>query len=91
MLIDEIVESKDDVKKLGISVGDYVCFDPRTTITESGFIKSRFLDDKLSAAILLGYAKRLKDANKALRAGYIFTSLYMKRWATAAQAACLRA
>ena len=33
----------------------------RTTITKSGFIKSRFLDDKLSAAILMGYAKYLKD------------------------------
>ena len=77
VLIDEIVESKDDVKKLGISVGDYVCFDPRTTITESGFIKSRFLDDKLSAAILLGYAKRLKDANKApARRVYLYFTVY---------------
>ena len=31
--------------------------DPRTTITESGYIKSRFLDDKLSAAILIGFAR----------------------------------
>ena len=77
VLIDEIVESKDDVKKLGISVGDYVCFDPRTTITESSFIKSRFLDDKLSAAILLGYAKRLKDANKApARRVYLYFTVY---------------
>ena len=77
VLIDEIVESKEDVKKLGISVGDYVCFDPRTTITESGFIKSRFLDDKLSAAILLGYAKRLKDANKApARRVYLYFTVY---------------
>ena len=30
--------------------GDIVAFDPRTTITQSGYIKSRFLDDKLSAA-----------------------------------------
>lgn len=64
VLIDELVESKEDVKKLGISVGDYVCFDPRTVITESGFIKSRFLDDKLCAAMLLEYAKRLKDENR---------------------------
>ena len=40
---------------------DYVCFEPRTRITSSGYIKSRFLDDKLSAAILLGYAKYIKD------------------------------
>ena len=41
--------------------GDIVCFDPRTVVTPSGFIKSRFLDDKLSTAILLGYAKYLKE------------------------------
>ena len=56
VLLDELVYSKEDVKKLGIMTGDIVCFDPRTVVTPSGFIKSRFLDDKLSTAILLGYA-----------------------------------
>ena len=63
IVLDEPVESADDVKKLGIRTGDYVCFEPRTRVTESGYIKSRFLDDKLSVGILLGYAKYLKDAN----------------------------
>ena len=40
--------------------------DPRTQITPSGYIKSRFLDDKLSAAILLGLAKCVKDESIAL-------------------------
>ena len=61
VVLDEIVSSKDDVKKLGIRVGDFVCFDPRTRVTEKGYIKSRFLDDKLSVGILLGYAKYLKE------------------------------
>ncbi|MCH5352715.1 MAG: M42 family metallopeptidase [Acutalibacter sp.] len=61
VLIDEPVKSADETRALGIEVGDFVCFDPRTVITESGYIKSRFLDDKLSAAILLGYAKELKE------------------------------
>ena len=61
IVIDEEVDSKADVEKLGIMPGDIVCFDPRTTVTESGFIKSRFLDDKLSVAILLGLAKAIKD------------------------------
>lgn len=61
VVIDEPVTSKEDVKKLGVQNGDYVCFEARTRITESGYIKSRYLDDKLSAAILLGYAKYLKD------------------------------
>ena len=58
---DEDVKSAEEVKALGVRVGDYVCFDPRTRITKSGYIKSRFLDDKLSVGILLGYAKYLKD------------------------------
>lgn len=61
VVIDEKVSSKEDVKALGIMPGDYVCFEPRTRVTESGYIKSRFLDDKLSSAILFGYAKYLKD------------------------------
>lgn len=61
VLLDEIVENAEDVKALGISVGDFVCFEPRTRITKSGYIKSRFLDDKLSVGILLGFAKYLHD------------------------------
>lgn len=61
VLLDEDVNSKEDAEKLGIMVGDIVAFETRTRITESGYIKSRFLDDKLSVGILLGYAKWLKD------------------------------
>lgn len=43
VLIDEKVSSKKDVEALGIMAGDVVCFDPRTTITRSGYLKSRFL------------------------------------------------
>ncbi len=64
VVLDELVDSADGVKKLGISVGDYVCFEPRTRVTESGYIKSRFLDDKLSVGILLGFAKYLADSGK---------------------------
>ena len=63
VVLDEVVNSKEDTENLGIMVGDIVCFDPRTTITSKGYIKSRFLDDKLSVGILLGYAKYLKDNN----------------------------
>lgn len=67
VVIDENVASKEEVKELGIRNGDYVCFETRTRITESGYIKSRFLDDKLSAAILLGYAKYLKENDVTLK------------------------
>ena len=51
--IDEKVRNKEDVEALGIAPGDFVCFDPKTVVTESGFLKSRFIDDKGSAACLL--------------------------------------
>ena len=77
IVIDEPVSSKEDVEKLGIMVGDFVCFDPRTVVTESGYIKIRFLDDKLSVGILLGYAKYLKEEKVTLeRAVYQHITVY---------------
>lgn len=61
VVLDEIVKSKEDTLKLGIENGDYICIDPKTVITESGFIKSRFLDDKLSVSIIFGVLKYMKD------------------------------
>ena len=61
IVLDEDVKSAADTRALGIEVGDIVCFDPKTRRTESGYLKSRFLDDKLSVGILLGFAKYLKD------------------------------
>ncbi|WP_334073359.1 M42 family metallopeptidase [Paenibacillus sp. A14] len=52
--IDELVESREDVLKLGISVGDFISFDARAVITPSGYVKSRHLDDKASVAALFG-------------------------------------
>lgn len=65
VVLDEQVSDKAAVEALGISAGDFVCFEPRTRLTKSGYIKSRFLDDKLSAGILLAYAKYLKDRGSA--------------------------
>ena len=61
IVLDEDVSSAADTRKLGIEVGDMVCFDPRTRRTATGYLKSRFLDDKLSVGILLGFAKYLAD------------------------------
>ena len=74
VLLDEIVSSAEDVKKLGVSVGDIVCFEPRTRVTKSGFIKSRFLDDKLSVGILLAFAKYLKD-NEIVPARHVYVHI----------------
>lgn len=61
VVLDEDVKSKEDAEKLGIAVGDIVCFEPNVRITKSGYIKSRFLDDKLSVGILLGLAKYIRE------------------------------
>ena len=61
VVLDEEVSDREGVLSLGILPGDIVCFDPRTVVTPSGYIKSRFLDDKLSVGILLGYAAYLKE------------------------------
>ena len=63
VVLDEDVDGKEAVLALGILPGDIVAFEPRTRITESGYIKSRFLDDKLSVGILLGFAKWMKEEN----------------------------
>lgn len=61
--IDETVYTKDDVKKLGIMAGDFVCYDPKTLFTKSGYLKSRFIDDKACSAILLTLLKFMSDHN----------------------------
>ena len=74
---DEDVASAEDTRKLGIQVGDIVCFDPRTRRTASGYLKSRFLDDKLSVGILLGLAKYLRDTGSApARRVYAHVTVY---------------
>jgi putative aminopeptidase FrvX len=60
--IDEIVKSKEDVLALGINSGDYISFDAKFEHTESGYIKSRHLDDKASVAVLLGLLKEMSEA-----------------------------
>ena len=61
--IDEVVRNKEDVLKLGIANGDFIFIDSKTTITESGFIKSRFIDDKGSVAALIGLLELMNREN----------------------------
>ena len=77
VVLDEEVASAADTRKLGMEVGDIVCFEPRTRRTASGYLKSRFLDDKLSVGILLGFAKYLADQKITLpRKTYIHVTVY---------------
>ena len=77
VVLDEDVKSAEDARNLGIEVGDIVCFDPRTRRTASGYLKSRFLDDKLSVGILLGFAKYIADKQITLkRRTYLHITVY---------------
>ena len=77
VVLDEDVRSAADTRAFGIEVGDLVCFDPRTRRTASGYLKSRFLDDKLSVGILLGFAKYLRDEQITLsRRVYAHITVY---------------
>ena len=59
--VDEKVFTKEDTLALGIRPGDYVYFKPAVTITPSGFVKSRHLDDKACVAVMLDMMQQLKD------------------------------
>ena len=77
IVLDEMVKSAEDVKALGIAAGDFLSWDARTVVTESGFIKSRHLDDKASSGVLLALARLIKDGEVApARAVYVMFTVY---------------
>lgn len=77
VVLDEDVGVAEATRALGIEVGDIVAFDPRSRVTESGYIKSRFLDDKLSVGILLGLAAYLRDSGTSPRRHtYVHITVY---------------
>jgi len=77
VVIDEKVSSIKEVKKMGISAGDFISLNPRTIVTKSGFIKSRHLDDKASAGVLLAFAKMVADKEIELdRKVYLLFTTY---------------
>lgn len=64
ILLDEPVYSKADVNALGIRNGDIISIDPRFQLTENGYLKSRFIDDKSSVACCMTALKYLKENHK---------------------------
>lgn len=57
--LDARTRSTEETKALGIRVGDFISWEPRAELTETGFIKSRHLDDKASVAAMLAVAETL--------------------------------
>ena len=64
--IDAKTSSSKETRELGIEVGDFVSFDVRFEKTETGFIKSRHLDDKASTTLLLEVIRYLKENDVTL-------------------------
>ncbi|MGJ3238680.1 MAG: M42 family metallopeptidase [Anaerolineae bacterium] len=58
--LDEHTTSRQETEALGIGVGDFVFLDPRIELTDSGFIRARFLDDKAGVAVIYGALAALK-------------------------------
>ena len=61
--LDIETDNDDKTKELGILAGDFICYEPKTVFTDTGFLKSRFLDDKMSVAIIIALLKHFKDNN----------------------------
>ena len=61
ILLDEDVKSKNDVRELGIQNGDLISVDPRPILTEKGYLKSRYIDDKAGVSCCFAALKYIKD------------------------------
>lgn len=72
--LDELVRSGEDVNRLGINVGDFIFYDTRFEYTNSGFVKSRFLDDKACVAVMIHLIKDLAAAGFSKKVGFYFSN-----------------
>ncbi len=76
VVLDEDVHSAADVRALGIETGDMIALEPRCTVS-NGYIKSRFVDDKACAAVLLTVMKAIRDEKLVLpRKVYFYFAMY---------------
>jgi putative aminopeptidase FrvX len=74
--LDERVINADETRALGISVGDFVSFDPRVELT-NGFVRSRHLDDKACVASLVEAVRSLTSTGlKPAQTAYIYINNY---------------
>lgn len=75
--LDENVKTKQDVLNLGIENGDYVCYDSKTVLTKTGFLKSRFIDDKGSVCVILAVLEYMaKNSIKPNFDTYVYFTNY---------------
>ncbi len=72
--IDENATSSEDLEKLGLAVGDFIFYDTRFETGPSGFVKSRFLDDKACAAIMIELIRHFEKKKSSTKAGFFFSN-----------------
>jgi putative aminopeptidase FrvX len=66
VVIDADVKNPEDVRALGIEVGDIIALEPRFRYS-NGYINSRFIDDKACVAVLLASMKYMKENSVKLK------------------------
>lgn len=77
IVLDEDVTTKQDVELLGINIGDLISLSPNTIITNNGYIKSRFIDNKACVAMIMELTKNLViSASKLTRNVIIGYTMY---------------
>ena len=72
LILDEQVHSNKDVENLGVRRGDIVALFPDLVFTNNGFIKSRFLDDKVCVSLIMALIRELVMAEVKLKRHVIF-------------------
>lgn len=66
VVLDEDVRSAEDTRKLDIETGDIIALEPRFVYV-NGYLKSRFIDDKACAAVLLTAMKTIREKRAVLK------------------------
>ena len=76
VVLDEDVKSAADTEALGITTGDMIALEPRFNYA-NGYLKSRFVDDKACAAVLLELMQCMKEAGVIpFRKVYAYFAMY---------------
>ena len=76
VVLDENVKNAEDVRALGIETGDSIALEPRF-VYANGYLKSRFVDDKACAAVLLTLMRALREERIALpRKVYAYFAMF---------------
>lgn len=64
--IDENSNSREDLEKMGVNIGDFIAIDAQPELHENGYISSRHLDDKAGVAALLAAIKAIVESGLTL-------------------------